>query len=85
MFVNVILRDPITVLMKISVKTQYLCVQNVFIMLGLRLGKGGNKSRQQDGMCSLNLKTLNLGFFFPCGMMTMEKMEIVGSTNFNIC
>jgi hypothetical protein len=31
-------RNPITVVMKISVKTQYLCVQNVLIMLGLRLG-----------------------------------------------
>jgi hypothetical protein len=50
--------------MKISVKTQYLCVQNVFIMLGLRLGKGGNKSRQQDGMCSLNLKNPQPWVFF---------------------
>ncbi len=60
-------RNPITVIMKISVRTQYLCVQNVLIMLGWDLGKGGNKSRQQDGTGGLNPKTLNPGFFFPVG------------------
>jgi len=29
------------------------------------LGKGGNKSRQQDGTNNLNPKTFNLGFFSP--------------------